>query len=100
MLYQDQGNGRISNLYDIKIVNKTNTDLPVEIRLLSQKGEVKIIGNDPVIKKQTVGEAVFFIFLDHSQITGSKMEMDIGIFSGGKMLDQTRATFVGPENNR
>ncbi|MCX6249388.1 MAG: cytochrome c oxidase accessory protein CcoG [Bacteroidetes bacterium] len=97
MLYQDQGNGKISNLYDIKIVNKTNIDLPIEIRLLSQKGEVKIIGNDPVIKKQTVGEAVFFIFLDHSQITGSNMEMDIGVFSGGKKLDQTRATFVGPE---
>lgn len=56
-----------------------------------------IIGSDPVVKKQTVGEAVFFIILDKSVITGSKMEMDIGIISGGRQLDQTRATFVGPE---
>ena len=97
MLFQDQPDGRISNLYNIKIVNKTNNDLPVNLKLLSHRGEIKIIGSDPVVKKQTVGEAVFFIILDKSVITGSKMEMDIGIISGGRQLDQTRATFVGPE---
>jgi len=97
MLFQDQGNGKISNLYNIKIVNKTSNDLPVEIRLLSVPGEVSVIGTGPVVKKQSVGEAVFFILLDKSKITKGKMEIDIGVFSGGKKLDQTRATFFGPE---
>jgi cytochrome c oxidase accessory protein FixG len=97
MLFQDQGNGKISNLYNIKIVNKTIRDLPVEIRLLSVHGEVSVIGTSPVIKKQTIGEAVFFILLDRSVITKGKMEIDIGVFSGGKELDRTRATFFGPE---
>ncbi len=99
-LFQDMGNGKIANLYDIKVVNKTSNDFPVEIRVLSQKGEVKIIGRDPLIRKQTVGEAVFFIILDSKDIPEGKMELKVGIFSGGKLLDETRATFFGPEKQR
>jgi hypothetical protein len=65
--------------------------------LLSVQGEVSVIGSSPVIKKQSLGEAVFFILLDRSNVTAGKMEIDIGVFSGGKKLDQTRATFFGPE---
>ena len=96
-LFQDMGNGKIANLYDIKVVNKTTKDLTVELKLLSLKGEVKIIGRDPVIKRQTVGEAVFFIILDRNDIPSGKMEVKLGVFSGGKMLDETKETFFGPE---
>ncbi len=96
-LFQDMGEGRIANLYDIKIVNKTTHDLPVEVKILSGNGEVKIIGKDPVIKRQTVGEAVFFIILDRKDIPQGKMEVNVGVFSGGKLLDETKATFFGPE---
>jgi cytochrome c oxidase accessory protein FixG len=97
MLFQEQEGGKISNLYSVKVVNKTAYDLPLEIRLLSGQGEVKIIGNAPVIARQSLGEVVFFLLIDRAKITGSKNEVDIGIFSGGKKLDQTRATFVGPD---
>ncbi len=96
MLFQEQEGGKISNLYSVKVVNKTAHDLPLEIRLLSCPGEIKVIGNAPVIASQSLGEVVFFILLDRNKITDSKTEVDIGIFSGGKKLDQTRATFVGP----
>jgi hypothetical protein len=97
MLFQEQEGGKISNLYSVKVVNKTDHDLPLEIRLLSGKGEVKVIGNAPVIAKQSLGEVVFFLMIDKASMTGSKTEMEIGVFSGGKQLDRTRATFVGPE---
>jgi len=97
MLFQEQDGGRISNLYSVKVVNKTAQDLPLEIRDLSGQGEIKIIGNSPVIAKQSLGEVVFFLLKDRTKLTGSKTEVEIGIFSGGKKLDQTRATFVGPE---
>ena len=96
MLFQEQEGGMISNLYSVKVVNKTAHDLPIEIRLLSGRGEVKIIGNTPVIGKQSLGEVVFFILMDRAKISNGKMEVDLGVFSGGVMVDQTRATFVGP----
>jgi cytochrome c oxidase accessory protein FixG len=97
LLFQVQDDGRISNLYSVKVVNKTMHNLPLEIRDLSGQGEVKIIGNAPVIDKQSLGEVVFFLLLDRGKLTGSKTEVEIGVFSGGKQLDKTRATFVGPD---
>ena len=98
MLFQEQENGMISNLYSVKVVNKTAHDLPLEIRLLSGRGEVKIIGNTPVIAKQSLGEVVFFVLMDRAGVKNGKTEIEVGVFSGGKQLDQTRATFVGPFN--
>lgn len=96
-LFQDMGEGKIANLYDIKLINKTSQDLPLELRLLSLNGEVKIIGNDPVVKKQSLGEAVFFIILDKNLIPKGKLVLKVGVFSGGRMLDKADATFFGPE---
>jgi hypothetical protein len=72
-------------------------DLPLEIRDLSGQGQVKVIGNAPVIARHSLGEVVFFLLMDPARLTGSKTEVEIGLFSGGKKLDQTRATFVGPD---
>jgi cytochrome c oxidase accessory protein FixG len=96
MLFQDQGNGRISNLYDIKIVNKTNNDLPVELQLISPRGTIQMVGTNPVMKKQAIGEMVFFVILDKNTVTSDKVRLEIGVFSGGKKLDQTGTTFLGP----
>ena len=98
MLFQEQEGGRISNLYSMKIVNKTNHDFPLEIRLMNVKGEVQVIGQAPVIARQTLGEIVFFVVMNRNEITRGKKEIEIGAFSGGKELDKTTATFVGPTN--
>ena len=96
MLFQDQGDGKISNLYNLKVVNKTGKDLPVELRVLTIPGEVRIIGNPPVIPKQTVGEAVFFLVLESRNVPASRMDLEVGIFSEGKLMDRTKTTFFGP----
>ncbi|HNY01240.1 MAG TPA: cytochrome c oxidase accessory protein CcoG [Bacteroidales bacterium] len=97
MLFQEQEGGRISNLYSVKVVNKSGSDLTFEIRELSGTATVQVIGKPPMVAKQSLGETVFFLVADKGKLHGSKTEMEIGIFSGGKMLDKTRATFVGPE---
>ena len=97
MLFQDQGEGKFSNLYNIKLVNKTNANIPVEVKLLSHQGEVKIIGENINVDKQSVGESVFFIILDQSQIKSEEMKIQVGIYSGDKMIEETEATFFGPK---
>jgi cytochrome c oxidase accessory protein FixG len=97
MLYQELEAGKISNLYNVKFVNKTNKVIAVELRLLSHKGEIKIVGNPIVLKNQAIGESVFFVSLDRKNIK-EKEEIKIGVYSGDKQLDVTKATFVGPRN--
>lgn len=96
MLFQDQGDGKISNLYNIKVVNKTDHDIPLELRLISLDGEIRFIGNQLNVKQQSVGEGVFFIFLEKAGLKTEKVDIEIGIFSGDKLLDKTKASFIGP----
>jgi polyferredoxin len=98
MLYQEPEPGKISNLYDIQLVNKTNHDLPVELRLLSHQGEVRIIGSDINVTKQSVGESVFFLILNRRDVTADKTPIRIGIYSEGKLIEDIASTFVGPNS--
>ena len=96
MLYQETEPGKISNLYNIKLVNKTNQDLPVDLRLLSHQGEIKIIGSGINVKKQTVGESVFFLILNSKDVTSDKTSVKFGVFSEGKLIEEITSIFVGP----
>jgi cytochrome c oxidase accessory protein FixG len=96
MLFQEQPDGKISNLYNMKVVNKTNEDLILQVKLLSPNGNITIIGPNPMIKKQTLGEVIFFVMLDRKELKGGEEKIKIGVFSEGKQLDVTKATFVGP----
>jgi hypothetical protein len=96
MLYQEQPDGRISNLYNIKLVNKTNGDIPLELRLISLDGELKLIGDLSVVKSQTVGESVFFILLSKDKIAASETSIEVGIFSDGVLIEKIKTTFISP----
>ena len=99
MLYQDLGNEKISNLYDIKLVNKTRKNIPIELRLVSPKGEIKLIGEKLTIKEESIGESAFFVILGKKQLSQEKLTIIISIYSEGKEVDRTKATFVGPNSN-
>lgn len=96
MLYQEPEPGVVSNLYNIKLVNKTNNDLPVEIRILSHEGRINIIGGEIRVKQQSIGESVFFLLLDKPGLDDDKVPVVFGIYSDGQLIDRVRSTFLGP----
>ena len=98
-LYQQTADGKISNLYTVKVVNKTNRDLPVEFRLESGPGELKLMGGDTLhIPGQNLAQSSVLIALDPSALEGPKTSLSIGIYSRGKRLETVKTIFVGPRN--
>lgn len=97
MLFQEPQPGKISNLYNIKLVNKTNEDIPVDVKIISHDGTIQIIGNDINVKKQTVGESVFFLVIDRNEIKQEKTSVTFGIYSNGKLIEEVNSTFMGPK---
>jgi cytochrome c oxidase accessory protein FixG len=95
-LYQELPDHKISNLYNIKIINKTRKDIPVEIIPLSVNGDVKLIKGDIIVKSESLYETIFFLNLDQKDVTGKKMEIILGIYSEGKLLEKAKTAFVGP----
>jgi cytochrome c oxidase accessory protein FixG len=96
MLYQTQEDGRISNLYQYRLVNKTMHDMPIRLELMDGNGEVKLAGKDITLAKASLAEGQMFIILDKSAVQGVKTKVRIGVYSDDKLVEEISALFTGP----
>jgi cytochrome c oxidase accessory protein FixG len=97
MLFQEQPNGLISNLYDLNIVNKTFTDTPILLKLENIDGELKIIGNDIVLKPQEIIDGKFLVLIEKSKLNKMNTPVEIGVYSGEQLLKTIQTSFLGPK---
>lgn len=70
--------------------------MPLEIRVLSHNGEIKMAGNSMIVKDQAMFESAFILFISKELIKSDKTEVEFGIFSNNKLLETYKTTFVGP----
>jgi len=96
LLYQENTDNTISNVYNIKIVNKTHDKMPLEIRLLSHKGEIKMAGSTMDIKDQSMFESTFILFIPKSELKSDNTKVKFGIFSNDKLIETYKTSFVSP----
>lgn len=96
IMYQEREDGRISNLYQVKIVNKTNKDQPVSFELLTPEGSLEMVGEDIYLKKQGIGQGAFFIVLDPGSLTQMSSTVEIGVYSQGELIETVKTKFLGP----
>lgn len=97
MLFQEQPNGLISNLYDFNIVNKTFIETPILLKLENMDGELKIIGNDIVLKSQEIIDGKFLVLIEKSHLTKMNTPIEIGVYSGDQLLKTIQTSFFGPK---
>lgn len=99
-LFQRLDQGRISNLYNIKAVNKTFDAVAVSVELLEPKGEIKWVGQGmKEIPGQGLAEGEFFIILDKSIIKANKTPVVIALKTGDKTVKKINTSFLGPVEN-
>jgi IG-like fold at C-terminal of FixG, putative oxidoreductase len=99
MLFQERGTDSVSNLYNIKVVNKTMKDVPMNVGIERGDGKIEIIGGGPIIvKKEGQGSGSFFIVLPKKSITARKTVLGIVLLEGEKVLDHKKTNFLGPIN--
>ncbi len=96
LLYQENENNTISNVYNLKIVNKTHENLPLEIRLLSHEGEIKMAGNLMEIEDQSLFETTFILYIQGDLLSSDKTEVAFGIFSNEELIETYKTSFVSP----
>jgi cytochrome c oxidase accessory protein FixG len=100
ILYQERGTDSLSNLYTIKIENKTLHEIPVTLRLegqLGQIGKVELVGNNNVkVAKEGQGSGSFFIVLPRAVIRARKTALRVGLYEGDKKITELSTNFMGP----
>lgn len=97
LLFQENSDNSISNVYNIKIVNKTHNEMSLEIKVLSHNGKIQMAGNNMDIKDQDMFESTFILFIPKADIKSDKTTVEFGIFSNGELLEKYKTTFVGPQ---
>jgi len=102
MLYQERGADSVSNLYNIKVANKTIDNIPLELKLEGTNGAIEIIGghNRILVKNDGEGTGSFFIILPKEVVVSRKTELKIGIYDRDKRIDIIKTNFLGPVNDR
>lgn len=99
MLYQERPNNQVSNLYTIKLVNKTRNSFPVELKLENTDGQIEVLGKSLSTKKEDISQGQFFVYLDKANITTRKTKIQIGIYSNNKRVKVIKTSFLGPVSN-
>jgi cytochrome c oxidase accessory protein FixG len=99
-LFQEKGEGRISNLYNAQFINKTNNDMELSIRVADIDGAfVELIGREEhkiAVPAGSFAEIVFFVDLPKSVLEGSKTPIKIEVMRGDDVVDVSKTNFLGP----
>ncbi len=95
MLYQQQANSTISNLYDFTLTNKTFKSIPAKINLKGIDGEIKIIGSDLKLKPQQTIVAKIMVIVPEKEIKQLNTPIEIEVTANGKPIDVMKTSFLG-----
>lgn len=96
-LYQQQPDGRFSNLYNYKLLNKTYRDKKLEFRPEGFTGEIKFVGDEKLnVPKEAYASGSLFIYLDKKDVRKRKTKLTIGVYEDGKKIEEVKTSFLGP----
>jgi cytochrome c oxidase accessory protein FixG len=100
MFFQEQADGKVSNIYDVKAVNKTFAPMPIYLALENMKGEVRMLGGNVVVPPQGIVEGKMMLILPAEEIRNMSTPVVITVFNGEKRVGTTHSTFLGPVKKR
>lgn len=96
-LFQERGADSVSNLYNIKVMNKTDKDIPLTIKIVSINGSVQVVGKPYIhVPKEGQGSGSFFLILPKKDIHNRKTELKLALYEGDKKILTETTSFLGP----
>ncbi|MFZ4618932.1 MAG: cytochrome c oxidase accessory protein CcoG [Bacteroidota bacterium] len=96
MFYQEQQNDKVSNLYDMKVLNKTFEQKNVTVKLLNTEGEIRILGENKAVPAQEAMLTKMFVLLDKHSITQMNTPLQFAVYVDGNEVQRISTSFLGP----
>ena len=93
IMYQEREDGQITNLYQLKMVNKTNLAMDIHLQLMEPKGSIQMVGNDITLEEQGIGEGAFFVIIDPDDLDRMSTQIQIGVYSGSELVETVKTKF-------
>ncbi len=94
-MYQNLPDHKISNLYNIKLANKTRRLIHLDLKLEGLAGEIKLV-NQVDVPRESYFQTSFFVVLNKEQLKARKTKIKIGVYENGLKMETLSAVFLGP----
>jgi cytochrome c oxidase accessory protein FixG len=96
-MFQEMPNGDISNLFEAKIINKSNEELPISLKIEEIPGQIKLVGTNQIkLKKEAINNYTFFLQIPEIYMTKRSIKIKIGVYSGNDKIQTIKTKFLGP----
>ncbi|SDM10156.1 cytochrome c oxidase accessory protein CcoG [Siphonobacter aquaeclarae] len=97
LTFQKQPDGRISNLYNLEIVNKTFRPVHVTVRVKQPDFALQFVGQPlTTVEPGELTKGSFFLSVPARRIRENKTPLVLEILADGKMVEEVGTNFMGP----
>jgi len=97
MTYQARPDGKVSNLYNITLINKTFEPQSVTILSMAEGMNVEIVGDTNwVLEPQTKFEGRFFLVKEQSEVKVPQEKVHLVLSAEGVEFDDIETNFMAP----
>ncbi len=87
---------KISNLYDVNIINKTFDKIEPTLEVENIKNaEVKLVSGSLTLEPESVAEAQIFVIVPKDEIKQLNTPIEIAVKANGKVIDVIKTSFLG-----
>ncbi|MBU6402155.1 MAG: cytochrome c oxidase accessory protein CcoG [Verrucomicrobia bacterium] len=98
-LFYQTADGKIANLYTVKLVNRTTRDIAVQFKLANAVGDLQVMGGGGlIVPKQDLATTSVLIDLPPSALQGPTTRLRVRVYADGQMVETLRTMFIGPEH--
>ncbi len=98
-LFQKMPDGHFSNLYTVRVVNKTARPMPVELRLENVPGDLQVLGQELTVPPQRSTETSVLVDLAPAVLRRGQTPLVVGVYSQGRRLETVKTIFIGPRDD-
>jgi cytochrome c oxidase accessory protein FixG len=95
-LFQKMPDGHFSNLYTVRVLNKTSRTIPIQLKLENVRGNLQVMGQELVAPPQQHSETSLLVNLDPGVMKPGTTPLVIGVYSEGRRLETLKTSFIGP----
>lgn len=95
-LFQQMPDGHFSNLYTVRVVNKTARTIPVQLKLENLPGDLQVLGQELTVTPGGHAETSVLVDLSPAVMKRGTTPLVIGVYTGARRLETLNTAFIGP----
>lgn len=98
-LYNEKANGEVTNIFEMRVVNKTFEAMNVELHSEGSKQHIKLLSDDLFVEPGQQKTLLLLVTMDSKDIHKNSTPFYISVKGNQKVLNKVQGKFLGPVND-